>query len=72
MRIYQALEQSAAEVSKEKIEQGLKEYDPKVYASVLTESIQKSIDRNTYGKARTVEVVVKKEASGHMYWRIYI
>ena len=62
--IYQTLEQSATEVSKAKIEQGLKEDDPKVFASVLTESIQKSIDRNTYGKAQTVEVAVKKDASG--------
>ena len=43
--IYQTLEQSATEVSKEKIDQGLKEDDPKVFASVLTESIQESIDR---------------------------
>lgn len=62
--IYQTLEQSATEVSKEKIDQGLKKDDPKVFASVLTESIQKSIDRNTYGKAQTVEVAVNKDASG--------
>ena len=62
--IYQTLQQSATEVSKEKIDQGLKEDDPKVFASVLTESIQKSIDRNTYGKAQNVEITVKKDASG--------
>ena len=38
--------------------------DPEVFASVLTESIQRSIDNNTYGEAVTVEVRVMKDDSG--------
>lgn len=59
--IYQTLEQSCAEVSNEKNEQGLTASDPEVFASVLNESIQKSIDQNTYGKVITVDVTVTKE-----------
>lgn len=62
--IYQTLEQSSTEVSNEKIEQGLEPTDPDVFASVLTESVQKSIDKNTYGKAATIEVKVTKDESG--------
>lgn len=32
-------------------------------ASVLTESIQKSIDENVYGEATTIEVTVTKDDS---------
>ena len=39
--VFQTLQQSSAEVSKEKIAQGMKETDPGVFASVLTESVQK-------------------------------
>ena len=45
--VFQTLQQSSAEVSKEKIAQGMKETDPGVFASVLTESVQKSIDKNS-------------------------
>lgn len=62
--VYQTLEQSSTEVSNEKIEQGLEPTDPDVFASVLTESVQKSIDKNTYGKATTIEVKVTKDESG--------
>lgn len=62
--IYQTLEQSSLEVSTKKIEQGMDSEDPEVFASVLTESIQKSIDKNTYGEAVTVEVEVTKDESG--------
>ena len=56
--VFQTLQQSSAEVSKEKIAQGMKETDPGVFASVLTESVQKSIDKNSYGAPVTVTVKV--------------
>ena len=62
--VFQTLQQSSAEVSKEKIAQGMKETDPGVFASVLTESVQKSIDKNSYGTPVTVTVKVEKNHSG--------
>lgn len=62
--VFQTLQQSSAEVSKEKIAQGMKETDPGVFASVLTESVQKSIDKNSYGVPVTVTVKVEKNHSG--------
>lgn len=62
--VFQTLQQSSAEVSKEKIAQGMKETDPDVFASVLTESVQKSIDKNSYGDPVTVTVKVEKNHSG--------
>ena len=62
--VFQTLQQSSAEVSKEKIAQGMKETDPGVFASVLTESVQKSIDKNSYGEPMTVTVKVEKNHSG--------
>ena len=61
--VFQTLQQSSAEVSKEKIAQGMKETDPGVFASVLTESVQKSIDKNSYGEPVTVTVKVEKNHS---------
>lgn len=65
--IYQTLEQSSMEVSAEKIEQGLDSSEPEVFAAVLAESIRKSIEQNTYGKAVTVEVTVSKNNSNTYY-----
>lgn len=62
--MFQTLQQSSAEVSKEKIAQGMKETDPDVFASVLTESVQKSIDKNSYGDPVTVTVKVEKNHFG--------
>lgn len=62
--VFQTLQQSSAEVSKEKIVHGMKETDPGVFASVLTESVQKSIDKNSYGEPVTVTVKVEKNHSG--------
>ena len=62
--VFQTLQQSSAEVSKGKIAQGMKETDPGVFASVLTESVQKSIDKNSYGTPVTVTVKVEKNHSG--------
>ena len=62
--VFQTLQQSSAEVSKEKIAQGMKETDPGVFASVLTESVQKSIDKKSYGEPVTVTVKVEKNHSG--------
>ena len=62
--VFQTLQQSSAEVSKGKIAQGMKETDPGVFASVLTESVQKSIDKNSYGEPVTVTVKVEKNHSG--------
>ena len=62
--VFQTLQQSSAEVSKEKSAQGMKETDPGVFASVLTESVQKSIDKNSYGAPVTVTVKVEKNHSG--------
>ena len=62
--VFQTLQQSSAEVSKEKIAQGMKETDSGVFASVLTESVQKSIDKNSYGAPVTVTVKVEKNHSG--------
>jgi hypothetical protein len=61
--VFQTLQQGSAEVSKEKIAQGMKETDPGVFASVLTESVQKSIDKNSYGDPVTVTVKVEKNHS---------
>ena len=61
--VFQTLQQSSAEVSKEKIAHGMKETDPGVFASVLTESVQKSIDKNSYGDSVTVTVKVEKNHS---------
>ncbi|RGD02710.1 hypothetical protein DW664_10360 [Lachnospiraceae bacterium AM25-11LB] len=61
--VFQTLQQSSAEVSKEKIAHGMKETDPGVFASVLTESLQKSIDKNSYGDPVTVTVKVEKNHS---------
>ena len=61
--IYQTLEQSAADVSNEKITQGIEETEPGVFAAVLTESLQRSIDGNKYGEKTTIEVIVSKEKS---------
>ena len=62
--VFQTLQQSSTEVSNEKIKQGLDGNDPEVFASVLTESVQKSLEKNKYGKAVTVKVSVKKDNSG--------
>lgn len=62
--VFQTLQQSSTEVSNEKIKQGLDETDPDVFASVLTESIERSLEKNSYGKAVTVKVSVEKEDSG--------
>ena len=62
--VFQTLQQSSAEVSKEKIAQGMKETDPGVFASVLTESVQKSIDKNSYGDPVAVTVKVEKNHFG--------
>ena len=62
--VFQTLQQSSAEVSKGKIAQGMKETDPGVFASVLTESVQKSIDKNSYGEPVSVTVKVEKNHSG--------
>lgn len=62
--VFQTLEQSSREVSNEKIAQELDPAEPEMFASVLTESIQKSIDSNTYGEAVTVEVMVTKDDTG--------
>lgn len=62
--VFQTLQQSSTEVSNEKIKQGLDGNDPEVFVSVLTESVQKSLEKNKYGKAVTVKVSVKKDNSG--------
>ena len=62
--VFHTLQQSSAEVSKGKIAQGMKETDPGVFTSVLTESVQKSIDKNSYGDPVTVTVKVEKNHSG--------
>ena len=62
--VFQTLQQSSTEVSNEKIKQGLDGNDPEVFASVLTESVQKSLEKNSYGKAVTVNVSVEKDNSG--------
>ena len=62
--VFQTLQQSSAEVSKGKIAQGMKETDLGVFASVLTESVQKSIDKNSYGEPVSVTVKVEKNHSG--------
>ena len=49
--VFQTLQQSSTEVSNEKIKQGLDGNDPEVFAAVLTESVQKSLEKNSYGKA---------------------
>lgn len=62
--VFQTLEDSSLEVSNEKIRQGLKEDDKEVFASVLTESMQRSIERNSYGDPVVVEIIVGKDQSG--------
>ena len=62
--VFQTLQQSSTEVSNEKIKQGLDGNDPEVFAAVLTESVQKSLEKNKYGKAVTVKVSVEKDNSG--------
>ena len=62
--VFQTLQQSSSEVSNEKIKQGLDGNDPEVFAAVLTESVQKSLEKNKYGKAVTVKVSVEKDNSG--------
>ena len=57
--VFQTLQQSSTEVSNEKIKQRLDENDPEVFAAVLTESVQKSLEKNSYGKAVTVKVSVE-------------
>lgn len=59
--IYQTLEQSATDVSNEKITQGIEETEPGVFAAVLTESLQRSIDGNKYGEKTIIEVIVTKK-----------
>ena len=54
--VFQTLQQSSTEVSNEKIKQGLDGNDPEVFAAVLTESVQKSLEKNSYGKTVTVRV----------------
>ena len=62
--VFQTLQQSSTEVSNEKIKQRLDENDPEVFAAVLTESVQKSLEKNSYGKTVTVKVSVEKDNSG--------
>ena len=62
--IYQTLEQNSTSVTEEKVNQGLMPSDPAVFTDILVESIQKSIDGNTYGDATTVEVNVTKDDNG--------
>lgn len=61
--IYQTLEQSLTDVGNEKMAQELDPTNPDVFGAILTESMQKSIDNNTYGKAVTIEVTVTKGES---------
>ena len=62
--VFQTLEKSAGEVSSELIVQGKTESDPGIFETVLCESVQKSIDGNTYGSPFIVEVTVTKDDSG--------
>ena len=62
--VFQTLQQSSTEVSNEKIKQGLDGNDPEVFTAVLTESVQKSLEKNSYGKTVTVKVSVEKDNSG--------
>ena len=62
--VFQTLQQSSTEVNNEKIKQGLDGNDPEVFAAVLTESVQKSLEKNSYGKTVTVKVSVEKDNSG--------
>lgn len=62
--VFQTLGECSVIVSSEKIQQGLDGNDPEVFASVLTESIQKSIDQNSYGEPVIVKVIVKKDHVG--------
>lgn len=48
--VFQTLEESSTEVSNEKIAQELDPADPEVFASVLMDSIQRSIDKIHMGK----------------------
>ena len=50
--------------ARKRLHRGMKETDPGVFASVLTESVQKSIDKNSYGATVTVTVKVEKNHSG--------
>ena len=59
--VFQTLQQSSTEVNNEK-KQGLDGNDPEVFAAVLTESVQKSLEKNSYGKTVTVKVSVEKES----------
>lgn len=62
--VFQTLQQSSTEVNNEKIKQGLDGNDPEVFAAVLTESVQKSLEKNSYEKTVTVKVSVEKDNSG--------
>ena len=45
------------------------EMNPEVFAAVLTESVQKSLEKNRYGKAVTVNVSVEKITQENMvFW----
>lgn len=61
--VYQTLQANTEEVTNQKISDGQNPLDPDVFASILVESIQKSIDNNTYGEAQEVEVSVIKDDS---------
>ena len=63
--VFQTLQQSSTEVSNEKIKQGLDENDPEVFAAVLTESVQKSLEKNSYGKTGSFLLSSRREK----FWR---
>ena len=62
--VFQTLQQSSTEVSNEKIKQGLDGSNSEVFASVLIESIERSLEKNSYGKTVTVKISVEKDNSG--------
>lgn len=61
---YEVLEAKKAEDGSYIVKVKAEPADPEVFSSVLMDSIQRSIDKNTYGEAVTVEVRVTKDDSG--------
>lgn len=63
--MYQTIEKHSEEVATEKFSQGVDPTSPEAFGEVLVESVQKSIDNNTYGEATTVELTVKSAENSY-------
>ena len=64
--VYQTLEDNSTAVAQEMMDQGqdVSQADASMFQDLLIQSMQKSIDGNTYGDTTTIEIAVTKDSDG--------